>query len=137
MRAVLPIVLAIVCVVGAGVAACGGQEPTSTATQTGTTAGQLAEAGKAVYTPRCAKCHGDRGQGLTGPAIIGAGNSLAKYGTAQGLLDFVDSAMPADAPGSLSQSDYLSIISFLLVQNNFVAPGDELDAGRLGNITLK
>jgi hypothetical protein len=76
------------------------------------------------------------GRGVQAPAVIGASTSLGKYNTGEGLLNFITSAMPGNAPGSLSQQDYLNVVSYLLVQNNFVAPTAALDAGRLGDITL-
>jgi cytochrome c len=117
---------------------CGGQTPASpTSTPTGTTASQLSDVGRTVYVNHCAKCHGDNGQGITGPVLIGSSNTLDKYGTAQGLLNFIDTAMPLDAPGSLSQQEYLDIVSYLLVQNNFVTPVTLIDANHLGDISLK
>jgi cytochrome c len=119
------------------VAACGGQKPTSTTTTTATTAGQQAVAGQTAFATYCARCHGDKGQGITGPTLIGTGNTLDKYGTAQALLNFIDTTMPVNAPGSLSQQDYLDILSYLLVQNNFVSSSTALDASNLNNVTLK
>jgi mono/diheme cytochrome c family protein len=54
-------------------------------TQTGATADDLARArtqaaqGATIFTNECAKCHGDRGEGLAGaPAILGPG-ALPEY----------------------------------------------------------
>ncbi|MBI2831473.1 MAG: cytochrome c [Chloroflexi bacterium] len=101
------------------------------------TVGQLAEAGSTVFANQCARCHGDSGQGGTGPAIIGANAFLSAHVTGQGLLDFVSQQMPFDAPGSLSQQEYLQVVSFLLVRNNFLSNGSSLDAGKLDGISLK
>lgn len=103
----------------------------------GVTFGQLADAGKTVYTASCAKCHGDRGQGVTAPAVIGTGAGLQKYNTAQGLLQFISAAMPMDAPGSLSQQQYSQVLGYLLVQNNFTPPDALFNASNLSNLTLK
>ncbi len=101
------------------------------------TFGQAANEGKTVFANRCSKCHGDSGQGITAPAVIGSSANLGKYNTAQGLLNFIDVSMPFDAPGSLSSQDYLNVLSFLLVQNNYVDAGTALDQNQLGNIQLK
>jgi mono/diheme cytochrome c family protein len=134
-------VLTLVVIVSGLITACGGQKSTATTTSTPTptvtTAGQLAEAGQTVFATHCARCHGDKGQGITGPTLIGSSNTLDKYGTAQGLLNFIDTSMPLNAPGSLSQQDYLEVVSYLLVQNNFVSSGTALDAGSLNSVTLK
>ncbi len=138
------VLFTVILIASVFVSACGGQSqppappvPSVPSAPSGTTAGQLADAGKTVFATRCAGCHGDSGQGVRAPAIIGANASLAKYNTGQGVLDFVDTAMPANAPGSLSQQDYLDVVSYLLVQNNYVSPGTALDTSRLGSINLK
>jgi cytochrome c len=135
------IIVPVIVIVAAWlVVACSGKSSTSpaaTTTAAGTTAGQLASAGQTVFVSRCAKCHGDKGQGITGPILIGGQNTLDKYGTAQGLLNFIDTSMPLDAPGSLSQQDYLDVVSFLLVQNNFVSSGTVLAANNLNSVSLK
>jgi polar amino acid transport system substrate-binding protein len=112
-------------------AACGASpSPTSTV-------GQFADAGNTVFANRCAKCHGANGQGVTAPAIIGTSASLQKYNTAQGLLNFIDTTMPFDAPGSLSHQEYLQVLCFLLVKNNFASGSVTFDENGLGSIQLK
>lgn len=109
--------------------------PTAANTQPasgGPTAGTLASAGKTVFAKNCAVCHGDQGQGVTAPTVIGANASLAQYGDGQGLYDFVSQNMPQDRPGALSPDEYLQVLSFLLVENRFV-PSD----APLGRETLK
>ena len=102
-----------------------------------TTAGQLADQGKSVYAQMCARCHGDSGQGKVGPLLIGPSSTLSAYGTGQGLFNFVSTVMPADAPGSLSKADYLRVVAYLLVQNNFVSPQSSLDQSTLSSVNLK
>ncbi len=132
------ILLAVVGAVGCGKSAPSSvSSPAPPTSQSGTTAGQLAQVGQTVYANRCAKCHGVQGQGITGPVLIGPTNSLDKYGTAQGLLDFIDTSMPLDAPASLSGQDYLNVVSFLLVQNNWISSTAPLNAGNLSSISLK
>jgi mono/diheme cytochrome c family protein len=101
------------------------------------TAGQLADAGQPVYTRSCAKCHGDSGQGTLAPAIMGSKASLSQYNTGQGLLQFISTVMPADAPGTLSKTEYLQVVAYLLVQNNFVSAQSVLDANTLNSTVLK
>jgi cytochrome c len=63
-------------------------------------------------------CHGERPyeNGFTlpqqVPAVIGEG-SLTRFQTAGQLYDFVRAAMPYQAPGSLSDEEYLAITAFL------------------------
>ncbi len=111
--------------------------PTVSSPTASPTIGQLGDQGKAVFASRCAKCHGANGQGVTAPAVIGPGEALAKYNTAQGLLSFIGASMPLDAPGSLTQQQYQQVLCYLLVQNNLTPASSTFNAGQLGNITLK
>ncbi len=126
----LTLMLIIVALV---VSACS-KSPPATATQT---FGQLADAGRSVFASRCAQCHGDNGQGLNAPAVIGSNANLGKYNTAQGLLDYIDVTMPFNAPGSLSSQEYSNVLGFLLVQNNYVSASTAFDSNQLKNILLK
>jgi len=99
--------------------------------------GQLADAGKTVFASRCAGCHGQKGEGGRAPAIIGANANLTKYTDAQGLFNYISTAMPMNAPGSLSQQDYLQALGFLLLQNQFATASTPADSNRLSSILLK
>ncbi len=123
---------------------CGGTPaPSSGAVSSTTTSvasvtyAAYADAGKQVYAGHCAKCHGDQLQGITGPVLVGPTASLTKYSTAQGLLSFISSAMPLDAPGSLTHLEYLQLLSFLLIQNNYATGTTAFSESSLGNIQLK
>lgn len=127
------------------VSGCSGQSGSSSTTAGTTTTNtsgsmtfaQLAESGKTVFASRCANCHGDQGQGVTAPGLIGANANLGKYGTAEGLLNFIDTSMPLDAPGKLSHQEYLQMLCFLLVQNNYASGSTIFDENALGNVQLK
>lgn len=138
LKIVSMVTLLFILVAGTLVAGCS-QSPTTTPSPTSTlpTAGQLADTGKTVFASRCAGCHGAAGGGGGAPAIIGAGAFLGKYNTAQGLVDFVSTAMPANAPGTLSRQDYLDLVSYLLVQNNYVSADTSIDESKLSNISIK
>ena len=101
------------------------------------TAGGFATVGQTVFAARCQVCHGDQGQGRTAPAVIGVGANIARYNTAGGLYNFISTTMPMNAPGSLSAQDYLSVTSFILVQNNLVKAETPISQEQLDNIKLK
>jgi cytochrome c oxidase subunit 2 len=101
------------------------------------TFGALAQAGSTVFADSCARCHGDKGQGKVGPAIIGSGQQLAKYQTAQGLLAFISTNMPFDQPGSLTHEQYIELLAFLMVQNNDVAEGVPFNESELNAMGLR
>lgn len=111
--------------------------PALSSTAAVTTAGQLATPGKTVFATRCSGCHGDQGQGRTAPAVIGTGANLAKYSNAGGFYRFISTSMPGNAPASLSAQDYLSVTSYILVQNNLVKSETPVSAGQLDNIKLQ
>jgi hypothetical protein len=87
-------------------------------------------------------CHGDRpyenGFKLpkTVPELIGAG-ALQRFPTAQNMYAFMRASMPFNAPGSLSDEQYLELTAFLLEQNQITAHGTRLDATTLQNIVLQ
>ena len=138
----VPLILLLALVLGA----CSSGSSTSTTTSSGTTAsstspsavtaGQLSASGQGVFSSHCSRCHGNTGQGVTGPAIIGSGQALAKYNTAQGVYSFISTTMPANAPGSLSSQEYLELTAYLLLQNGFVSSGQAVDSASLGGIPL-
>jgi mono/diheme cytochrome c family protein len=101
------------------------------------TAGALAALGQQVYAQQCAICHGEQGQGLVGPAVIGPRANLGKYATGQGLYDYTQSLMPQNAPGSLSPEQYLQVTGYLLVQNNLVPADAPLSQANLQAVPLE
>lgn len=102
-----------------------------------THADEVAEGvGWELYGQYCASCHGPDGGGYTGPAIIGPESRLESYANAQGLLDYISSAMPQDRPGSLSEADYRELLALLLVRNRFVEDGWRSKSADLNSIKL-
>jgi len=100
------------------------------------TAGQLADQGRTVFA-NCAGCHGQNGEGLRAPAIIGSNAQLAKYSDAKQLFTYINTTMPTNAPGSLSQEQYLQVLSYLLLQNKFVSAETAINSDQLDSVQLK
>jgi cytochrome c len=99
-----------------------------------------------VYPPEDANCwnsgcHGarpyDNGFTIpkTIPALIGA-DALQRFATADGLYHFIRSAMPYNAPGSLSDTEYLQLTAFLLERNNVMPANTILNSASLATISL-
>lgn len=109
----------------------------SSPTPSSPTFGQYAQQGQAVFAKIGASCHGGSGQGGKAPALWGSNANLAKYNTAKDLLDYVSTTMPYNAPGSLSHQEYLDVLSYLLVQNNYVSADTTFDESQLINLSLK
>jgi mono/diheme cytochrome c family protein len=111
--------------------------PGPTATSSGPTVGQLAQQGQAIYANACARCHGDKGQGGSGPTLIGAQTVLSGFGNAQALLDWVKGSHPRAIAGSLKAEEFLQVIVYLLQQNNVLSPSAALNSNALASISLK
>ena len=78
-------------------------------------------AGQAVYLKHCARCHGEKGEGIDAPALIGeAANRLQSYPTAATLYRYVRFLMPLDGPDSLPEKDYWAVVAYLLVRNGVI-----------------
>lgn len=77
-------------------------------------------AGRDVYAESCAECHGEQGEGGTGPVLIGGSRRVASYESTERLYDYVSRTMPFDAPGSLSEDAYWNSIAFILEANGLL-----------------
>lgn len=123
--------LAAACVAGAlsapGAAAQEAGNPAETAAALArlTFTSTEARRGEAIYGASCARCHGAKLDGMDGPPLTGAtfeqryaGKSAAEF------LVRLRTTMPADAPGSLSQQQYLGLVAFL-AQAHGAEPGDD------------
>ena len=101
---------------GAGATA---QEPTTT--WTGVYSGAQVENGEAIYLDRCSGCHqpdlsgGEDAPELAGSQFGGTWNDR----TLGELLERLQRSMPQDEPGSLTTTDYVQLIAFLLDRNGF------------------
>lgn len=83
--------------------------------------------GKDLYVARCAKCHGDAGQGTKdGPPVVGAqafplepraGKRDVPFKTAADVFGWAAKNMPGDDPGALSTDELLAVFAFDLTAN--------------------
>ena len=86
----------------------------------GATATQVA-VGRAVYLNHCARCHGEQGEGIDAPALMGeSSNRLQGFLTAASLYRYLRFLMPLDDPGGLPEEDYWAVLAYLLVQNGVI-----------------
>ena len=99
------------------------------------TFGSLAKMGEQIFSGYCALCH-DVKMGGTAPALWGTRGDLTKYGTALELLDFISLRMPPTSPGKLSQKNYLELLSYILIKNNYVNPEKPFDDSHLAELLL-
>src|ERR1700679_4288619 len=96
-----------------------------------------AAGGATVYTQYCAVCHGANLEGEAGPPLMGR-TFLQAYGagTAAQLYDFISRQMPLNAPGSLSQTQYLDVTAFILERNGLPPGETPLSTASLGQVSL-
>jgi mono/diheme cytochrome c family protein len=102
--------------------------------------------GRAVFTARCASCHGPNGDGGDGPALVGGKGTLATaapkktvgsyWPYATTVWDYVNRAMPFNQPGTLSPGDVYAVSAYVLFLNDIVTENQVLDARSLPLIKM-
>lgn len=108
--------------------------------------------GAAVYRQRCAACHGVKGEGVApNPRLVGrepgdfsfarvgpgAARTIGNYWPyATTLFDYINRAMPFDAPGSLPPGDVYSVVAYLLAENRIIDTSRVLDARSLPGVVM-
>jgi mono/diheme cytochrome c family protein len=102
--------------------AASGQSTTETTVRDNVYSQDQAKRGRASYDGKCASCHDG---GTMGPELWGdpfltqwENKDVASFFTR------IQTTMPEDAPGTLSESDVLDIIAYVLQTNGFPA-GDK------------
>jgi mono/diheme cytochrome c family protein len=102
--------------------------------------------GKEVFTARCTSCHGSKGEGGDGPALVGGKGTLATpapkktvgsyWPYATTVWDYVNRAMPFNQPGTLSHDEVYAVTAYVLFLNDIVGEKQVLNAGSLPLITM-
>ena len=104
--------------------------------------------GAPLYVAHCAKCHGPTGAGGPHtPSVVGK-NALplepgpkskqrtVEFATAKDVYDFIRQHMPADNPGSLTDTQYADILAFDLKLNGFNLHHERINEMNAGNFLL-
>jgi cytochrome c len=102
--------------------------------------------GKAVYAQQCAACHGAKGEGKPADQLVGGKGTLASanpvktigsfWPYATTVFDFINRAMPYNAPQSLTPDEVYSVTAYLLFLNGVVAADTVLDARSLPKVRM-
>lgn len=104
--------------------------------------------GAAIYTLKCAACHGVGGKEIPGiklpaPALVSDTAAKSKPKTignywpyATTLFDYVRRAMPYNLPGSLTDDEVYSVTAYLLSANKIIQPDAVLNAQNLPKIIM-
>jgi cytochrome c len=107
--------------------------------------------GQKIYVESCAACHGDKLQGIPtagigGDKLIGGRGTLTSatpvktvesyWPYATTVFDYVKRAMPFNSPGSLSDEQVYSVVTYLLAEANIVPKNAVLDAKSLPAVRM-
>lgn len=105
-----------------------------------------ADQGQAIYTAKCASCHGDTGrEGGTGPILVDPrpfepGMTPPTVGNywpyATSVYDYVNRAMPPEAPGSLQPEEVYALVAYLLNANEIIASDTVVNAQTLPRVVM-
>ena len=86
--------------------------------------------GKAVFERRCVACHGMNGEGTNANTRLVGGDMQSEerpirtvgsyWPHASTLFDYVQRAMPADAPKSLTSDEVYQVIAYVLHLNSII-----------------
>lgn len=93
--------------------------------------------GRDVYSVHCSRCHKDD---LTGSGGTLIGSHFMSEWSEDSLGSFykiLRQTMPANAPGSLSERDYLAIIAYVLQKNEFPAGAQPLTVNEVSSIRIE
>jgi cytochrome c len=107
-------------------------------------AAQIDEGGS-VYKDHCASCHGTKGEGDSAPAVVGvkalplappagARTRKGEFKSAADVEAFVKSAMPIDAPGTLSDAQAFAVVAWELHESGTELGGVALDPSNAAQI---
>ena len=115
--------------------------------------------GQAIYSEKCAACHGDRLQGWAGGmmmppemAAMGDGRLVGGRGSlntampvltvesfwpyATTLWDYIKRAMPQQEPGSLSDGEVYALVAFLLGEAGVTPKSAVMDAQSVPGVVM-
>ena len=104
------------------------------------------EEGRAIFAARCARCHGERGQGDVGPTLVGGRGTLGTprplktvgsfWPYATTVWDYVNRAMPFDEPGLLKPPEVYALVAYVLNLNGIVSADSVMDAKSLPKVRM-
>ena len=94
-----------------------------------------AERGKALALGQCAGCHGAKLEGRYGPPLSGP-RFLSKWGgrDAAELRQYIASRMPLGRAGTLSETQTLELVAYILQANGYPAGQQALELKALAQI---
>jgi cytochrome c len=102
-----------------------------------------AKEGKSIYVNKCASCHGMEGEGGAYDRLVGydlpweEAKTIGNYWPyATTLYDYLNRAMPFNAPGSLTPDEIYSLTAFLLAANKIIDEDHVMDSNTLPKVVM-
>jgi mono/diheme cytochrome c family protein len=100
-----------------------------------------AQQGETVYAEKCANCHGPDGRRgrdkLTGTPGETRKKNVGNYWPyATTLFDYIRRAMPADKPGSLTNTEVYALTAYILHLNSIITTEEQINADTLPKIAM-
>ena len=105
-----------------------------------------AAAGREIYSNRCARCHGEKGEGRDSVALAGGQGTLktpkplrtvgSYWPYATTIYDYVNRSMPFDKPGTLSKEQVYALTAYVLYLNGLVGENTVIDAKSLPKVQM-
>jgi cytochrome c len=102
--------------------------------------------GGPIFAEKCAGCHGANGEGtnaapkLVDPTPFQTGVTTPTVGNywpyATTVWDYIDRAMPFNAPGSLAPDEVYAVTAYVLAQNQIVGDTDVMNAKTLPMVKM-
>jgi len=106
--------------------------------------------GAAVFAKRCQVCHGQNGEGGAVRRLVFGSPGKPYRGTFKEsektavsfypyptiVWDYVNRAMPASNPGSLTPDEVYAVVAFLFYRNGIIKEDDVLDAKSLPKVEM-
>ena len=103
--------------------------------------------GAAIYAQKCVTCHGERGAGGSGGALVGGGQlsggdrdpvrligNYWPYATT--IFDFTRRAMPWAQPKSLTNDEVYALTAYMLALNKIIGENDVMNAETLPKVKM-
>ncbi len=102
--------------------------------------------GQAVYAAKCRSCHGSKGEGGTGPLLVGGQGTLATakpvktvgshWPYATTVWDYIYRAMPFDRAGTLKHDEAYGVVAYVLYLNGIVEEKQVMNASTLPKVRM-
>jgi len=98
--------------------------------------------GARTWARACGVCHGAEGEGSTAAPVVGRDPSSRRptvgnyWPYATTLYDYINRAMPRNAPGTLTPDEVYSLVAWILNKNDIIATDAVMNATTLPDVVM-